>query len=69
MAQDSVGRRHVKKELRYAESQQQGLADKLSRRAIPECEHNFLFFGAVDLIGSNVADEFLRRRDACLEFG
>ena len=69
MAQDIVGRCQVKKELRHAEGQQQGLTGKFSRRAIPKCEDDFLLAGAVDLRGLYAPHEIPRDRDACLEFG
>jgi hypothetical protein len=51
MAQDVIGRRDVKKELRHAEGQQQGLAGKVSRRAISKRKHHFPVAGIVDRRG------------------
>jgi hypothetical protein len=52
MAQDIVGRRHVKKELRQTESQQQRLTGKISLRPVPKGEDRLFFFGsAVNLSG------------------
>jgi hypothetical protein len=59
----------VKKELRHAESQQQGSTGEFSRRTVPKCEDDFLVSGAVDLRGPYACHEIPRGRDACLEFG
>lgn len=68
MAEDVIGRCHVKKELRHAEGQQQRLAGKLPRHAVTECKDDVFFFGAIDFRSRYVGEELLHRRNARFQF-
>ena len=69
MAQDVVGRRDVKEELRRAECQQQRPPGEFSCRAVLEGEDDFVVCGGIDLRPRQALHEVDRRCDPQLEFG
>ena len=69
MAQDVVGGRDMKKELRHSEGQQQRLSVEGPRRAVLEGKDHLLFLGAIYLRCRDTRDELSRNENASLEFG
>ena len=69
MAQDVVGRRDVKEELRNAERQQQQFSGECSLGTVLERESDFLVGCGVDLGARQALQEIDRRGYPRLEFG
>src|SRR4051812_48551039 len=67
MAQDVVGRRDMKEELRNAERQQQRFSGEFSLGAVLERESDFLVGGGFDLRARQALHEIDRRRNPRLE--
>jgi hypothetical protein len=68
MAQDVVGCRYVKKELRAAERQQQRSSGEFPLHAAPEGEHHLSVPCTVDFATQQVLNEFNRGSDARFQF-
>jgi len=69
MAQDVVGRRDMKEELRNAERQQQRFSGEFSLGAVLERESDFLVGCGVDLRTRQALHEIDRRGNPRLELG